>query len=97
MLYWVIYINAKKKKKKNTLTVPSEKSKTVSFASSIMEETVASWARFLVKVIYCICCLTGWPKSFCSSIITLEFFIPTVEKLYRLLIVLCASSLNDKS
>ena len=35
-------------------TVPCEKSKTVSFASSIMKNTAAFWAKFPVKLICCI-------------------------------------------
>ena len=40
----------------NSLTVPCEKSKTVSFASSIMKNIIAplSRSRFPVKLIYCI-------------------------------------------
>ena len=45
----------------NNFTVPCEKSKIVSFASSIMKNIVVfafpSWTRFLVKLNCCICCI----------------------------------------
>ena len=46
-------MNEKKKKNYNTFTVPFEKPKSVSFASSIMENIVVlpAWSRFPVKLI----------------------------------------------
>ena len=65
MLYWVIsYINIilNGKKNHNTLTVPFEKSQTVSFANSIMKNIVepSALSRFPVKLI---CCIAFGPAS----------------------------------
>ena len=69
VLYWVIlcWCYIKVKSIRNTFTVPCEKSKMVSFASSIMENIVVfpSPSRFAVKLIYytafgsasSVCCL----------------------------------------
>ena len=62
VLYWVIYIDIILEENKimedihNTLTVPCEKSRMVSFASSIMKNIVAPVAgsRFPVKLFFCI-------------------------------------------
>ena len=64
---------------RNTLTVPFGKSRTLSFASSIMKNIVelSALSRFPVKLIFCItfpskssfCC---WLKSF---VINLQYFL----------------------
>ena len=52
-MYWVILFESKKRNY-NTFTVSCEKSKTVSFASSVMKNIVACCSRFPVKLISCI-------------------------------------------
>ena len=52
-----------KKKKKKTETVCCEKSKTISFASSIMKNIDVSFSIFPVKLICCIA--FGSASSFC--------------------------------
>ena len=58
-------LKQKKNKNENTFTVPFEKSKTVSFASSIMKYIVepSALSKFPVKLI---CCITfGSESNFC--------------------------------
>ena len=55
-------LKQKKKKKKNTFTIPCEKSTTVSFTSSIMKNIATLFSKFSVKLISYIafrsfCCL----------------------------------------
>ena len=56
LTFYIELFYIKAKQNYNTFTVPFEKSKTVSFASSIMENIVAPplWFRFPVKLFCCI-------------------------------------------
>ena len=58
----LIHFILKQKKKKNTFTIPCEKSTTVSFTSSIMKNIATLFSKFSVKLISYIafrsfCCL----------------------------------------
>ena len=69
VLCWVILYYIKTKYNHDILTLPFEKSKTISFASSVMKNIVEpcstynALSRFLVKLI---CCIAFWSASnFC--------------------------------
>ena len=90
VLYWVIlyWYYIKVEKLHNTFTVPCEKYKIVSFASSKMKNIVAfsfpSWARFSLKLI---CCITFGSGS--STYYSLKS--GTFESLVGCLTEFCAS------
>ena len=69
MSYFIL-IYIKTKSNHNTLTLPFRKSKTVSFASSIIKNIVALFSRFPVKLICCIAFRSA--SNFCCLLKSIE-------------------------